>query len=125
MTDGRRKVKEWIGASPDTPIPPRVRVRVFEKYEGRCYRSNVRLLPGMWDIDHIVAIINGGENRESNLAPIWNGRAHKEKTREDVKIKAATYRKKKYNIGLRKKSRFPGSRDSKWKKKLDGTIVKR
>lgn len=119
-----RELPEWFGKTDDSPIPDRVKVRVFEKYGGCCYRSGVKLLPGMWDIDHVVALANGGEHRESNLAPIWKEK-HKEKTREDVKIKATTYRKKKAHIGLRKKSRFAGSKDSPWKKKLNGQVVKR
>jgi 5-methylcytosine-specific restriction protein A len=31
-----REVPEWIGATDDAAIPARVRVRVFERYEGRC-----------------------------------------------------------------------------------------
>lgn len=120
-----RELPEWIGKTDDSPIPDRVKVRVFEKYGGRCYLSGIRLTPGTWEIEHIIAIINGGENRESNLAPVSKGKVHREKTREDVKIKAITYRKKKAHIGLRKKSRFPGSKDSPWRKKIDGTVVKR
>lgn len=120
-----RGLPEWVGRNADSPIPDRVKVRVFEKYEGRCYLSGIRLTPGTWEIEHIVAIINGGENRESNLAPVSKGKVHQEKTREDVKIKSISYRKKKANLGLRKKSRFPGSKDSKWKKKINGTVVRR
>lgn len=120
-----RAVPEWIGKTDDTPVPDRVRLRVFEKYNGHCYLSGIRLTPGTWEVEHIVAIINGGENRESNLAPVSKGKVHQAKSREDVKIKALTYRKKKANIGLKKKSRFPGSKDSPWKRKIDGTWVKR
>lgn len=120
-----REVPEWIGRTDDSPVPDRVKVRVFEKYHGRCYLSGIRLTPGTWEIEHIQAIINGGENRETNLAPVSKGKVHRGKTREDVKIKSLTYRKKKANIGIRKKSRFPGSKDSPWKQKLDGTWVRR
>lgn len=120
-----RSVPEWIGKTDDTPVPDRVKLRVFEKYEGKCYLSGIRLTPGTWEVEHIQAIINGGENRESNLAPVSKGKVHQAKSREDVKIRAITYRKKKANIGLRKKSRMPGSKDSPWRKKLNGQVVKR
>ena len=120
-----RSVPEWIGRTDDSPVPSRVKLRVFEKYGGLCYLSGIRLTPGTWEIEHKVAIINGGENRESNLAPVSKGKVHQTKSREDVKTKAITYRKKKANIGLRKKSKFPGSKDSPWKRKIDGTWVKR
>ncbi|MFD2248891.1 5-methylcytosine-specific restriction endonuclease McrA [Pseudochelatococcus lubricantis] len=120
-----RSVPEWIGASPDAAIPARVRVRVFERHGGICYRTGRKIRAGdKWQVDHIVAIINGGENRESNLAPILDD-AHKAKTAEDVKIKAKTARLKKAHLGIREPSRMPGSKNSKIKRKLSGQVVDR
>ena len=63
-----RSVEEWIGATPDTAIPPRVRLRVFQRAEGRCEECTRKLMPGdQWQADHVVALVNGGANRESNL----------------------------------------------------------
>lgn len=50
---------------------------------------------------------------------------HKEKTREDVAAIAEAKRRERRHNGIRPKSRFKCSRDSKWKKKLDGTVVRR
>jgi len=72
----------------------------------------------------MVPLCNGGEHRESNLAPVLV-EPHKEKTAQDVKEKSLVARKRMNHLGIRKKSRFPGSKDSKWKKKLDGSVVKR
>lgn len=124
MTSSARQLPEWIGKTPDTPVPPRVKLRVFERYNKRCYLSGVLLRPGHWETEHIIAIINGGENRESNLAPIAI-EPHKEKSKLDLKIKSKGYRIRKRNAGIRKKSKFPGSKDSPWKRKLDGTWVRR
>lgn len=88
-----RTVVEWIGSTPDTPAPPRVRARIFEAHNGRCHRTGRKIMPGdAWDLDHVKALINGGENRESNLAPILAGKPHKEKTAEDVAEKAKVAR---------------------------------
>lgn len=96
-----RSVPEWIGATPDTPVPPRVKARVFQKYGGVCHRSGRKIMPGeSWDTDHVLAIINGGQNRESNLAPILRDRPHKEKTAEDLKIKSKTARMRAKHLGL-------------------------
>ena len=123
-----REVPEWIGKSDITPIPPRVRLRVFERHGGTCYLSKRKIRPGDdWDCDHIVALINGGENRESNLAPALRS-AHREKTAQDVKIKAKAARLRKKHIGAdkgRKRAVIPGSKASKWKQKIDGTVVLR
>lgn len=79
-------------------------------------------MPGdKWQVDHVIALINGGENRESNLAPILDA-PHKEKTREDVRLKSKVARTKAKHLGLKPKSSFGNPR---FKKKLDGTVVER
>ena len=79
-----RTVTEWIGKNDDTRAPPRVRARVFEREGGICHLSKRKIMPGeAWELDHKIALINGGENRESNLFPALVG-PHKAKTREDV-----------------------------------------
>lgn len=106
-----RELPEWIGATPDSPIPDRVKVRVFTRYEGRCHWTGKRIMPGdHWDADHVIALINGGENREANLAPILRGKAHKEKTAQDVAIKSKTYRMRAKHLGLMKPKRKIASR---------------
>jgi len=121
-----RSVDEWIGATDDSKVPPRVRVRIFEKFGGRCYLSGRVIRPGdRWEIEHVVALSSGGQNRESNLAPVCI-EAHKEKTKEDVKTKSKIARVKKKHLGLGKSSNpLPGGRGSKWKKKIGGGIVRR
>jgi hypothetical protein len=81
--------------------PPRVRLRIFEHYNGTCYRSGIKIMPGMqWQLDHVIAIINGGENREQNLAPILIDK-HKEKSAEDLAIKSKIAATAKYQQGIK------------------------
>lgn len=110
-----RAVPEWIGATPDSAVPDRVKLRVFQRHEGRCYLTGRKILPGdQWDAEHVIAIINGGENRESNLAPALRS-AHRAKTAEDVATKSKTYRMAKKHLGLGKpKSRGFGPRSRKF-----------
>lgn len=97
-----RAVSEWIGATPDSRPPPRVVVRIFERYEGKCYLTGVKIRPGdKWEVEHVIALINGGENRESNMAPALVG-AHKVKTRDDMRIKSKNARVRKRHVGIRK-----------------------
>ena len=121
-----RETPEWIGKTPDTPIPPRVKLRVFEAYGGKCYITGKKLSAGEVDFDHIKALCNGGENRESNIAPIWRP-AHKEKTAQDVAMKSKDRRVKAKFLGIKPKSGaiIAGSKSSPWKRKVDGTIVPR
>ena len=96
-----RTVKEWIGRTPDSKIPPRVRLRVFEAYGGVCHLSGRKIAAGeLWDCDHIIALINGGEHREANLAPALRDK-HKAKTADDVAEKAKVARKAKAHLGLK------------------------
>lgn len=97
-----RSVPEWIGKTPDTPAPPRVRLRVFEAHGGVCYLSGRKIMPGdAWQLEHPLALVNGGENRESNLAPALTA-AHKIKTAEDVAQKAKNDRVRKRHLGIKK-----------------------
>lgn len=103
-----RSLPEWIGANDDTPIPPRVKDRVFRKHKGRCHVTGRRIRPprDAWDCDHVIAIINGGENRESNLAPILRGKVHKEKTDADLKEKSKVSRVRLKHLGIYPPSPF-------------------
>lgn len=96
-----RSVPEWIGKTPDSAVPPRVRVRVFTRYGGRCQCGCNRLIrPGeAWECEDTVALINGGERRESNLKP-WLAGHQKEKTKADVAEKAMVYRKRAKHLGV-------------------------
>ena len=84
-----RSIKEWVGKTDDTKIPPRVRERVFDRANGICHCCNlpIKVPFETWDADHRIALINGGENRESNLAPA-HSHCHIKKTRQDVAEKA-------------------------------------
>jgi 5-methylcytosine-specific restriction enzyme A len=121
-----RSTDEWIGATDDAAIPPRVRLRVFERYGGICQETGRKITPAdQWDCDHEIALANGGQHRESNLRPVLR-EAHRSKTKQDVALKAKIDRVRKKHLGVKtKKAKLPGSRDGRWKKKLDGTVVRR
>ena len=121
-----RAVDEWIGKTDDAAIPPRVRLRIFEAHGGICHLTGRKIRPGDdWDCDHIIALCNGGEHRETNLAPAIR-EDHRAKTAEDVAQRAKDDRVRKKHLGIWKpKTVVPGSKASRWKKKADGTVVPR
>ena len=120
-----RGTPEWVGKDDDSAVPARVRLRIFERYKGVCYLSGIKIRPGdAWELEHVVALCNGGAHAEHNLAPPLVA-PHKIKTRADRRVKAKNDRVRKRHLGIRKPSRFPGSRDSRLKKKIDGTVVLR
>lgn len=119
-----RAVKEWIGATPDSKIPARVKLRILERHGWLCYLTKIDLRAiKASDIhfDHIVALTNGGENRESNLAPAWKP-AHAAKTKKDVAEKSRTADKIKHHYRLNNEPsrRLPGSRSDDYKLTVGG-----
>ena len=64
-----REIPEWVGKTDDTPAPTRVRLRVFDAHGGKCAECGVKLGPATpWDLDHTVALVNGGENAEGKVS---------------------------------------------------------
>ena len=113
-----RKVPEWIGKHDDSQIPPRVRLRIFDRCGGICHLSQRKIGAGEhWQLHHVVALVNGGEHRESNLVPVLV-EPHKVKTSEDIKEKALVAKKRKSFLGIRAKKKRMGYR------KFNGEVVK-
>lgn len=102
-----RAVEEWIGSSPDAPVPPRVRLRVFERHMGVCYLSGVKIKPGdKWDIEHVTPLKAGGKHCESNMAPAL-ALYHREKTADEQSVTAKIDRTRKKHLGIWPKSKAP------------------
>jgi 5-methylcytosine-specific restriction protein A len=121
-----RSVPVWIGKTDDTPIPARVRLRVVERAGYRCQACGADITPANTpEIDHILAIKLGGENSESNLQCLCFA-CHAAKTLDDVAAKAKDERIKKKHFGLMpKKAKIPGSKGTRWKKKIGGLVIPR
>lgn len=103
-----RTVPEWRGKTDDTAIPPHVKLRIWEREKGICHISKRKIKAGeLWDLDHGVALCNGGEHREYNLFPALRDK-HKAKTAEDVAEKSDVYHKKAKHLGI------PLKRKHKW-----------
>lgn len=117
-----RSLPEWIGKTDDSAVPPHVRLRVFQRFGGICQECTVKIVGKRWICDHRKALINGGENRESNLGPIHEACDRNIKTPRDVAEKSAVYRTQMSHYGLKKpKGRpMPGSRASGIKMKVGG-----
>jgi 5-methylcytosine-specific restriction protein A len=98
-----REVPEWIGKTDDAAIPLRVQLRVYNELCGCCMKCGRWLRPGHWSCDHIIALVNGGQHRESNLQALCNSPCHSDKTRADVAEKSDVYAKKLKHIGVKKR----------------------
>lgn len=112
-----RTVPTWHGKTDDAKAPPHVRMRIFLAHEGKCFLTGRKIAPAdQWDLDHRLALCNGGSNSEDNLVPVLRD-AHRIKTRSDVKLKAKTDRLRKRHMGLKKPRTITA-----WRK-MDGTPV--
>lgn len=122
----RRSVDEWIGKTPETAIPPRVKDRLklaagncCEKCRGPLSAQNPP------EFDHRISLVNGGENRESNIQVLHRD-CHRGKTKQDVAIKSkdARVRGKHFNTAP-KKQKIGGWQFEKFKKMPDGRVFNR
>lgn len=95
-----RSVDEWVAKHDDQKVPPRVRQRVFDRHNGICHLTGRAIQPGeRWELEHVVALILGGQHRENNLAPALAS-AHKVKTATEMKVKAKTDAVRKKHLGI-------------------------
>ena len=103
-----RAVPEWIAKRDDDAIPPRVKLRIFHKFDKRCAACTLPIVGKLRpEYDHIRALINGGQHRESNIQLLCSA-CHKTKTKADVAEKSDAYRKQLNAAGIRKPSRLKG-----------------
>lgn len=122
-----RSTPEWIGESDDEAVPLRVKLRVYFAAGGKCAECGRKPRAGEKpECDHIIAIVNGGENKETNLQNLCSW-CHDAKTRKDVARKSLNRRVQAKHLGLHKpKGRpMPGSKASGLRKKMDGTVERR
>lgn len=113
--------------TPRQRLTAKRRLEIFTAAGGRCHICEGKIdgVREKWEIEHIISLENGGSNGDDNLAPAHVG-CHRTKTRDD-RASAAKGRRiyAKHNGLYRPRSVMPGSRASKWKRKIDGTTVRR
>jgi hypothetical protein len=122
-----RAVPEWIGANADTPVPPRVRVRVFDRKHGRCHICERSIRAGeKWTLEHLIALINWRAtteqphgNRESNLTVTCDW-CLPEKNAADVAQKSKAYATRAKHLGIKQPGRLSSSR---YRKTMAGTVI--
>jgi 5-methylcytosine-specific restriction protein A len=108
------------------PLSPMRRLRVFEAAGGLCHLCGLRIQVGeKWEVEHRRALALGGEDDDANLSPA-HVNCHAEKTKADAKSWSKAKRmKSKFIDRPQSRNPMPGSRASKWKKRMDGSVVLR
>lgn len=94
-----RTTSEWIGDTDDQRAPKRIRDKLKRDFPNCNICSRKIEATEKMALDHVKALINGGENRESNLRPVHQ-KCHVAKTAADVaeKAKIAAIRQKHHGI---------------------------
>jgi len=105
------------------PMTAKRKLEIFQAAQGVCHWCHAKIGVGeRWDADHITPLAHGGTEDPSNLAPI-HVHCHKEKTRQDVANISRAVRLEQKHLGARKpKGTMPGSKNSKFKRRMDGTV---
>ena len=107
-----RRVALWTGSAADTAVPPRVKLRVFDRAGGACEACHRALGPAdKWEVDHKLALINGGANGEDNLQCLCEW-CHAAKTGEDIAQKAKSDRIRMRHLGIRAPRKTFASRNN-------------
>jgi 5-methylcytosine-specific restriction protein A len=105
-------------------FPAKVKVAAFERAKGQCEICGARLTVGKYRYDHKLPDALGGEPTLENCV-VQCLPCDKPKTAEDVTRIRKADRQRRIHLGIRPKSKFPCSRDSKFKKTLDGRVILR
>lgn len=88
------------------------------------HRCDAPLSYGL-EFDHHTLHANSKDNSLENCAAVCI-KCHKWKsTKYDTPLAAKTVRQSDKRLGIRKLSTFPGARNSRWKRRVDGTVVLR
>lgn len=122
-----RTVSEWVGKNDNSSPPDSCKRRIIDRQGGKCAITGAIFKPGdKIEFDHKIPLWLGGENREKNLQAII-GEAHKRKTSAEATVRAKVNSVRLKHLGIKRKSSnpMPGGKGSKWKKKMDGTVVRR
>lgn len=105
----------------------KTRVQAWERSGGHCEQCTRKLFPGDIEYDHRIPDGLGGSNDLENCVVLCRS-CHGVKTaKADVPQIAKAKRVSAKHFGAKKSTfgRLPGSRDSKFKKRIDGTVVRR
>lgn len=108
-------------------ITAKMRADIFLRHNGICHLCSMKVIPGQeWDVSHDIPLEAGGADDASNWL-VAHRKCHRVHTSTvDIPLIAKVKRIHQRHIGARKpKAPMPGGRLSKWKRKMDGTVVRR
>jgi hypothetical protein len=107
-------------------ISTKQRVELFNEHNGICHICGGKINVGeAWEVEHRIPFAMGGEDSKSNWAPA-HSKCHRTKTTDDVGAIAKAKRREARHIGINvSRTPLPFGKKSAFKRKLDGTVVRR
>ena len=109
-----------------TEFSKKTKLQRFQIANGMCEECGTKLRPGKIEYDHYLPCVFGGDGSLDNCRVLCSA-CHRHKTgKKDVPEIAKSNRIRAKHVGARVSRRpMPGSRRSLYKKKFDGTVVRR
>lgn len=108
-------------------ITAKMRADIFLRHSGVCHLCRMKVVPGEdWDVSHEIPLETGGKDDDTNWL-VAHRKCHRTHTNKvDIPLIAKVKRIHQKHIGAKRpKSQMPGGRNSMWKKKMDGSVVRR
>jgi 5-methylcytosine-specific restriction protein A len=119
-----RAVKPWVGRRPESMPGQIVLLRLYAKQDGKCACGCgmvMNLERDEIDVDHRVALIDGGENAELNLQLLLREH-HRTKTKAEATARSHERQHKAKAFRHMDKPGFQTNRNAAYRKKMDGTV---
>jgi hypothetical protein len=108
-------------------ITAKMRADIFLSRGGSCHLCSMKVVPGEdWDVSHDIPLEVGGKDDATNWF-VAHRKCHRVHTSTvDAPLIAKVKRIHQKHVGAKKtRSPMPLGRNSKFKRKMDGTIVRR
>ncbi len=113
-----------VPTTPRKAMSPMRRLRIWEAHKGVCILCK-RKIDGVrekWIIEHDRALVLGGADEDSNCGPAHEDCRRKKDKTDIARGSKAKWQKAKH-LGIRQSSNpMPGSKASRFRKRMDGTV---
>lgn len=122
-----RTVPEWVGKNDDSMPGRLVLLRLYARQNGLCACGCTRVMNferDRIDCDHIIPLADNGPNSEGNLQLLLHEH-HVEKSRSENTARGEARRHQAKAFSSLRKPSFPTNRNGQFKKRMDGTVVRR